>query len=111
MTDEIQRLKADSTRCRKLFGNWWRDLPEYTAIMCQEIKKLEAEHSELEKFCRQIEENIASLRSNIERMVLQLRYMRGLTWERTAEEMNYSVQSIYKIHARTLDALTMEDKE
>lgn len=107
--DEAQRLEADRARCRKLFCHWRRDLPEYSAIINNEIRKLETERLKLERFCRQIEGSIAGLPDK-EKTVLALRYLEGLTWEKTAEKMNYSsMQAVYKIHARALDM--MEDQE
>lgn len=39
------------------------------------------------------------------RTVLQLRYIRGMTWEKVAEEMHYSYQWVCILHGRALQAL------
>jgi DNA-directed RNA polymerase specialized sigma24 family protein len=36
------------------------------------------------------------------RLLLQLRYLNGLTWERIAVDMNYSYRNVHYLHSRAL---------
>lgn len=46
-----------------------------------------------------------------ERRLIRLRYIRGLTWEQVAVEMNYSWRQVHRIHSSALKHLAQETME
>lgn len=52
-----------------------------------------------------IEKLLSSLENPDHRMLLRLRYIQELTWERVAEEMHYSYQWVCILHGRALQAV------
>ena len=43
-----------------------------------------------------------------ERVLMRLRYLEGWPWDRVAKEMHYSVQHIWRLHAKILQKLQQE---
>ena len=50
----------------------------------------------------EIERAIGTVQDDTQRRLLRLRYIKGMTWERIAVEMNYGYQWICKLHGRAL---------
>ena len=44
------------------------------------------------------------------RVLVRMHYIQGLTWEATAEAMNYSVQHIHRLHSNALILLKSEEE-
>ena len=57
---------------------------------------------------REVEEAVAGLEDPKLRQLLRLRYLDGLTWERLAERMALDCRWVQRLHARALEALTLE---
>jgi len=57
-----------------------------------------------------VEKAIESL-DPVERMLMRLHYLDGLTWEEVAVEISYSWRQVHRIHSRALDKLSEEDEE
>lgn len=69
---------------------------------------------DLEKqICKRVELRFAiasairSVQSEKMRYLLERRYIDGLTWERIAVEMGYSIVQIWRLHGEALEALKM----
>lgn len=107
--DEIQRLRES-----RMFpslqmpdgmphgsgGN--ADLSEYAVQVEQEMEKLKEIREKQERLKYDIESKIKQMKSDKEKAVLKLKYIDGLTWERVADEMGYSVQGVHNIHSKAL---------
>ena len=50
----------------------------------------------------EIQETISRVRDERMRVLLELRYLNGRTWEEVAEEMNYTTRNIYNLHSAAL---------
>ena len=53
----------------------------------------------------EIQEVIARVSDARMRVLLELRYLNGRTWEEVAEEMNYTTRNIYNLHGAALKAV------
>lgn len=105
--EEIQRLRAD-----KMFpslvmdgmphGSGGGDLSRYMVLVDEQIEKLGKECLEVEAAYTGIECRIKQMKSDTEKEVLRLRYIRGMKWEDIAVEMGYGLQGVYKVHGRAL---------
>lgn len=51
---------------------------------------------------KEIHDIIEAVKSPDQRLVLRCRYIEFLTWEKTAEIMNYSIKQIHRIHSAAL---------
>lgn len=51
---------------------------------------------------KEIHDVIEAVKSPDQRLVLRCRYIEFLTWEKTAEIMNYSIKQIHRIHSTAL---------
>jgi RNA polymerase sigma factor (sigma-70 family) len=61
------------------------------------------EDSNLHESQRQaIEQTIREVEQDRDRELLELRYLKGHTWERIAEEMNYSSEYIQRLHKKAV---------
>ncbi len=69
---------------------------DYEDHINSEIERLSAVRSE-------IESRINSISGDVLREVLIRRYLMYQKWELIAEEMNYGVRHIYKLHAKALE--------
>ncbi len=45
---------------------------------------------------------VANVKHGSHRMLLELRYLEGKTWEEVAETMGYELRWIYRLHGRAL---------
>jgi len=51
---------------------------------------------------KEIHDAIDAVKNPKERLVLRYRYIEFLTWEQTAERMNYSIMQVHRIHSNAL---------
>lgn len=58
---------------------------------------------------KRIEDVIDAVQDETERNVLKYRYITGMRWETISELMNYSAESVYRIHRRALENVTVND--
>ena len=69
--------------------------------------RIEALTGERQRAAREIEK----LKSQNERVIMQLRYLACMKWEEIAEEMGYGVQHIFKLHGEALEKLRVNAME
>lgn len=83
-------------------GSGTSDLSAYAARMDELERSLtEKRYVRIQEFVK-VQDAIEEMEDDQEKLLLTYRYLRGMTWERVAEEMNYSWQHVHKIHARAL---------
>jgi DNA-directed RNA polymerase specialized sigma subunit len=59
---------------------------------------------------KEIHDIIEAVKSPDQRLVLRCRYIEFLTWEKTAEIMNYSIKQIHRIHSAALQNVVIPKK-
>lgn len=64
--------------------------------------EINQEIDELQEVCRDIKSVLSQLEDDTLRLLMEYRYLDGLTWEQIAEKMNYSRQWITSLHGRAL---------
>lgn len=79
-----------------------KDLSDY-AVKVDEIEQelVAARYSRICAF-QDVQRRIEAMENEIEKDLLTYRYLRNLSWEKIAVEMDYSWQHLHKIHARAL---------
>ena len=55
----------------------------------------------------EIRDTIARVSDERMRVLLELRYLNGRTWEDVAEQMNYTTRNIYNLHSAALKAVAL----
>ena len=106
--EEIQKLRAD-----KMFpsvsydgmpsGSSQQDLSDYVVLIDEQIELLKKERLERAKKRKEIEERIRAIKDDDEQSVLRMRYIKGMKWEETADELRYTQRRILQIHGEALE--------
>ena len=105
--EEIQQLRMD-----KMFpsvindgmpkGSEQSDLSEYVAKVDELIQKLKNERFKKIKLMDDILYSISVMKDNDEKIVLKLRYIKGLKWEEIENALGCSNRSIHSLHSKAL---------
>ena len=105
--EEIQQLRMD-----KMFpsvvidgmpkGSEQSDLSEYVAKVDELIQKLKNERFKKIKLMDNILYSISVMEDNDEKIVLKLRYIKGLKWEEIENALGCSNRSIHRLHSKAL---------
>ena len=110
--ERIQRLRALAERRTAVYGRERVNASaEADARMDVVARIVDAERALDEQIDRMLEmkKEIADVIGGVAdarmRMLLELRYLNGCTWEEVAERMNYTVRNIYNLHAAALRAV------
>ena len=56
----------------------------------------------------EIERAIGTVQDDTQRRLLRLRYIKGMTWEKIAVEMNYTYQWVCELHGRALNKVEIK---
>lgn len=111
---EVARLEAqlEELRANKMSlkvvndgmpkGSGTSDLSDYAARMDELERKLKAKRYVCIQEFVKVQDAIEEMEDEQEKLLLTYRYLKGMTWERIADEMNYSWQHLHKIHAKAL---------
>ena len=114
LTDERMRWEALARSCTPSYGGSGGGTPSANKIphAVEKITELEAEiDAEVDKLVelrREIERTIASVPSDVQRQVLEQRYLNQKKWEQIAVDMRIDLRWIYRLHGRALKNLTIE---
>lgn len=73
----------------------------------EEINK---EIDELQEVCRDIKTVLGQLEDDTLRLLMEYRYIDGLTWEQVAVKMHYGFQWVCKLHGRALDKIDINKR-
>ena len=82
-------------------------IPAAVEKIVEQERKIDAKIAELTKLLEEIEKLLGEVRNSNYRLLLELRYLQGLTWEQIAERMRYSRRHIIRLHGSAL--LQMQD--
>lgn len=100
---KVQRMSHTPSGPSK--GNAMEDL----AVRHMELRDLYmAKLAQMDDELRTIERDIDMLPST-ERLLLRLRYIHGLSWEKVCVEMAYSWKQVHRIHAKALESLRTQE--
>lgn len=96
----IKQDKVQMTNPLDTIGDKLAEVNELENIIEDRIKKLVANHIEMEKLINKLEDSRY-------RLVLELYYLstKRMTWDEVAAAMGYSTAEIYKVHGRALQEL------
>ena len=58
--------------------------------------------------CRErIAQAISDLPTKEQRLIMEMRYLSGMRWEKIATELGYSLRGVYKIHKSALSRIKL----
>lgn len=80
----------------------WAEIADLKTIYVRRLLDYEYRISEAEEAMEKLGEPMRTL--------MKLRYIEGMSWERVAKEMNYSVQHCYRINAEALEKLRVNER-
>nr|WP_211226704.1 DUF1492 domain-containing protein [Sporomusa ovata] len=69
--------------------------------------EIDADIDRLVDLKRELAAFISQVDNQVCKMLLELRYLEGNTWEDVAEQMGYDLRSIYWLHGKTLQELDL----
>ena len=107
LEEQLEELRANKMSLKVVNdgmpkGSGTSDLSAYAARMDElERSLIEKRYIRIQEFAK-VQDAIEEMEDDQEKLLLTYRYLRGMTWERVAEKMNYSWQHVHKIHARAL---------
>lgn len=84
-----------------------KDLSDITPNLLFLQAKIDKKIKEYTVLRAEIEDSITCLQP-VERVLMRLRYIEGLTWEQVAVEMHYSYKWVCVLHGRILDKMRVQ---
>ena len=114
--EELEQWKSKAQKVTRAFdgvpgGGGGDLLPQCVGKIMELEEELNAQIDRMVDKRREIEEAIARVPNPQQQEVLSLRYIDGLSWERIAERLFYSVQHIHKLHGRALQVIQIPASE
>ena len=92
----IERVSASAAVDRRM---------DVAARIVDAERKLDAQIDRMIALREEIQATIARVPDERMRVLLELRYLNGRTWEDVADQMNYTTRNIYNLHAAALKAV------
>lgn len=90
-------------------GGKGSDKVQTGAIKVAELRdSLMGKIEELAAVRAEIERAIGTVQDDTQRRLLRLRYIKGMTWEKVAIEMNYTYQWVCELHGRALKKVEIQ---
>ena len=90
-------------------GGKGSDKVQTGAIKVAELRdSLMGKIEELAAVRAEIERAIGTVQDDTQRRLLRLRYIKGMTWEKVAIEMNYTYQWVCELHGRALNKVEIK---
>ena len=109
--ERIQQLRALAERRtavygrEKVGGSGAMDFRmDVVARIVDAERELDEKIDRMIELRREIQDTVARVSEDRMRVLLELRYLNGCTWEEIAERMSYSTRNIYNLHAAALKA-------
>lgn len=100
--EELEELKEDVNRlkhfllCTDALSRHMEQIKAFEIKIRQSVR-------EPVKICENVAASVNALTDEIEKDILTYRYIKGYTWEQIAEELQYSVTNIHRIHRKALE--------
>ena len=110
--ERIQQLRALAERRTAVYGREKAGgsgavdgRMDVVARIVDAERELDAQIDRMLALKAEIQETISRVGDERMRVLLELRYLNGHTWEDVAEEMHYTTRNIYNLHAAALKAV------
>ena len=110
--ERIQQLRALAERRTAVYGREKvggsgaaDSRMDVVARIVDAERELDAKIDRMLALRAEIQETISRVGDERMRVLLELRYLNGRTWEDVAEEMNYTTRNIYNLHSAALKAV------
>ena len=110
--ERIQQLRALAERRTAVYGRERTggscaadSRMDVVARIVDAERELDAQIDRMIAMREEIRATIARVSDERMRVLLELRYLNGRTWEDVAEEMNYTTRNIYNLHSAALKAV------
>ena len=107
LEEQLEELRANKMSLKVVNdgmpkGSGTSDLSAYAARMDELERSLtEKRYIRIQEFAK-VQDAIEEMEDDQEKLLLTYRYLRGMTWEKVMEKMNYSWTHIHRLHARAL---------
>lgn len=88
-------------------GSGGGDLSGYVARLDELDQKLRTQMCKKIQIRAEITERIDAMENETESLLLRLRYIHGLKWEKVAVKMDYSWKQIHRLHSKALNNFKM----
>ena len=82
-------------------------IPAAVEKIVEQERRIDAKIAEMTKLLDEIEKLLGEVGNPDYRLLLELRYLQGLTWEQIAKKMHFSWPHIIRLHGKAL--LQMQD--
>lgn len=91
---------------------WNGDTAEYNLVIkCVDLEaQIQQEINSMVALMQEIHNTIEGVHNNDERLVLRCKYILFLSWEETAQRMNYSDTQVRRLHGSALLSVVVPDK-
>ena len=112
--EELQRLKSRAEKITSSVsgmpkgGNQGDRLQLAVDRICELEERLNGKIDAAVKRRKEMEAAITTVEDKTLQLLLQYRYIDGMTWEQIAVKMNYDYRWILRLHGRALTRLTIE---
>ena len=110
--ERIQQLRALAARRTAVYGRERAggscapdSRMDVVARIVDAERELDAQIDRMIAMREEIQATIARVSDERMRVLLELRYLNGRTWEDVAEQMNYTTRNIYNLHSAALKAV------
>lgn len=106
--EEIEQLRMDKMLPSLIINDMpheteRKDLSDYMAKLDEVERKLVKARYEKINLYSKIFADIGKMENETEKELLTYRYLRGYTWEKIGQRMNYSIEQAHRIHNRALE--------
>lgn len=93
-------------------AKWNGDTAEYNLVIkCVDLEaQIQQEIDSMVALMQEIHSTIEGVHNNDERLVLRCKYILFLSWEETAQRMNYSDTQVRRLHGSALLSVVVPDK-
>lgn len=112
LEQDIAQFRAEKMSIRHIMdgmphASWYGDLSDYAAKLDELERKLIQARYERVAIYTDIFDLLEQVEDETYRELLSCRYLRGYTWDRIADEMQYCVAQVHRIHNKALEEVEM----
>ena len=102
---EMAMRATGRTDAVRLSGTSHRSKVEDNVIAMMDVQReIEEKIKELMVETKRAQKLISRLENSKHRMVLEMRYLQGMTWEEIAEQMDYTLRWVHQLHKQALES-------
>ena len=98
---EIQQLKQAKDAAKELCESCGEDVPSYREY----AKELFRQIDKLLLISREITQAVSKVDNPLYRTILTARYINFKTWEEIADDLEFNLRGLYRLHKRALESM------